>query len=130
MKYRLILTIAACTIASCDSDFFGGVCTLIGCNSGVIVVLESPPATPYRIEVYSGSAAGPRYAHSCAGASACGEVFFPDFTPFRFFVEVITTDTVRYEVAPTYTESRPNGPRCDPLCRNARVRLPTDRLGP
>lgn len=107
------------------------VCTLIGCDSGIEMILEQPPAGSYRIEAYVNSQ-GPRYVYRCDRQVGCSErVFFTDFTPYRVFVEVVTdSGTQRYEVLPKYSESQPNGPDCPPLCRTAVVRLPSDRLGP
>jgi hypothetical protein len=74
----LIALLATGIFGGCDGlDGYGDACTLIGCTSGVSVVLENLPATPFRVEEYWGS---------------------------------------------------PNGPRCDPLCRQATIRLPSDAI--
>ena len=106
------------------------VCTLIGCDSGIEIVLEDPPEGPYRIEAFVYSE-GPRYVYECVSQSGCTDpVFFAEFTPYRVFIDVVTdAGTERFEVVPTYQESQPNGPDCPPLCRTAVVRLPSDRLG-
>ena len=124
-----ILSVLA-TLGGCDSDTVSQGCTLIGCASGIEVVLEQPPAVPYRVEAYVSSQM-PRYVYRCDSGSCLPRIFFEEFTPFRVFVEVISgTGTQVYEVIPRYSESRPNGPQCDPLCRNAVIRLPSDRLRP
>lgn len=106
------------------------VCTLIGCDSGIELVLENPPTGAYRIEAYVYSE-GPRYVYRCERQSGCNDrVFLAEFTPYRVFVEVISeSGAQRYEVVPTYQESQPNGPNCPPTCRKAVIRLPSDRLG-
>lgn len=125
-----ILSLTACSTPTDPDTGSDRICTMIGCDSGITIVLENPPAGPYRIEAYVYSQ-GPRYVHRCERQSGCAtRVFFPEFTPYRVFVEVISdVGTQRYEVVPKYQESQPNGPDCPPLCRTAVVRLPSDRLG-
>jgi hypothetical protein len=125
---RICTAVAALGLASCG-DFLGSdSCTLIGCTSGLNVVLEDVTSAPYRVEVYSGPSTT-RYVLECT-ANPCAQIFFPDFTPQRVFAEVIRPNqlTRRYEVIPSYSESRPNGGNCPPLCRNATIRLPSDAL--
>lgn len=114
----------------CDSvSTTGVVCTDIGCDSGLTVMLQSPPDAPYRIEVHvSGSSV--RYIQTCSSQTACGSTaFFSDFTPERVIVEVISAlGTERYEARPTYQRNQPNGPGCDPVCWTAAVRLPQDAI--
>lgn len=133
MRVAVLSPIMLLLLAGCSrSTAPGQVCTLIGCDSGIQVVLEKPPAGPYRIEAYVNSSQGPRYVYRCERQSGCPDrAFFPEFTPDRIFIEVITeSGTQRYEAAPKYQESQPNGPECPPLCRTAVIRLPSDRLGP
>ena len=122
------LILLTSVLGSCGS-ILGTDCTEVGCTSGVEIILEQPPAGPYRVEVVSGPGDA-RYVYECSEARCPDRVFFPDFTPHRVFVRVITEEgTQQYEVIPQYVESRPNGRRCPPLCRRAQVRLPSDRLG-
>lgn len=129
---RLLLGLALMLFAggssSCGSIIQA--CTLIGCDSGLEIILENEPAGPYRIEAFVYSD-GPRYVYECSSTTGCQDrVFLADFTPDRIFIEVIRAGgTERYEVLPEYRESRPNGPNCPPLCRTAIIRLPSDRLG-
>lgn len=127
----LVLPLLATVVGSCGAvPGITGACTEIGCESGIEVVLESPPAGAYRVEATVGGSAA-RYVYQCADEEGCaGRIFFPEFTPYRVFIEVTdATSTERYEVVPEYTEHRPNGPDCPPLCRNAVIRLPEDQLG-
>lgn len=123
----LILTLFACGKSTDPVQ----VCTQIGCDSGIEIVLENRPAGAHRIEAYVYSQ-GPRYVYRCEQQRGCSDrVFFTEFTPDRVFVEVVSdAGSQRYEVVPRYRESRPNGSECPPLCRTAVVRLPADRLGP
>lgn len=131
MKPLILSFVVALVLTAC-SPFTrtARVCTEIGCDSGIEVVLESPPAGSYRVEAYV-DPQGPRYVFRCERQSGCTDrIFLDEFTPHRLFVEVISdSGTQRYEAAPNYQESRPNGPDCPPLCRTGVVRLPSDRLG-
>ena len=95
-------------------------CTLIGCQSGLTVALTSQPAVPYRVEAYT-IGDGPRFVRECPGTAAC-PIFFQDFTPGHVFLDVVVgSATATHERNVTYTVSRPNGPGCDPECRQATV---------
>lgn len=124
----LTLSLFAGGSTSCGSIL--PACTLIGCDSGIEVVLENEPDGAYRIEAFADSD-GPRHVYECSSATGCQDrVFFTDFTPVRIFIDVTSANgTERYEVLPKYREHRPNGPNCPPRCRTATIRLPSDRLG-
>lgn len=122
LDVRLAIAALAITLSSCDTPERYEVCTLIGCESALRVVLTAPPASPYRVEAYPpGSAV--RQVRECTTGGTC-EIKFVGFTPAQVTVEIITTaDTVRRDATPTYQVSRPNGPMCDPECRTATVTL-------
>lgn len=120
------LALLAMILAACGTNNDPGlICTEIGCNSGIAVVLETPPSLPYRVEVYAPGSSKTRYVHDCPTQSSCTPgIFFQDFTPDRVIVEVITASgTQRHEAMPIYSETQPNGPGCPPVCRNAMVRI-------
>ena len=119
---RAVIAALAVTLWSCDTAERFEACTLIGCQSALRVVLTAPPAAPYRVEAYlPGSAV--RQVRQCNTGGVC-DISFGDFTPAQVTIEIITAaDTVRRDAAPTYQVSRPNGPTCDPECRNATVTL-------
>ena len=95
------------------------VCTAIGCDDGLSVVVQNAPTSPFRIEVYVSNVA-PRYVKTCP-AVPC-DVFFPDFTPDMVHISVIAgTDTMTHDFYPAYAVTRPNGPHCSTECRQARV---------
>lgn len=115
---RILPACLVLLLSSCGSEY-GRVCTQIGCDSGLAVTLASPPATPFLVEafVFPG---GSRQAKTC-NATPCN-VFFQNFTPATVRIDVIAgTDTVTRDFTPAYALSRPNGPQCDPECRNATV---------
>lgn len=123
----IVASTLALTSASsgCSTD-----CTLIGCFSGLFVVLSAPPSTPYRIEVYAGGSPA-RYVWACPTGGDCGgRALFPDFRPESGIAEVITgTDTTRFVLAAPirYTENFPNGRDCGGACYSATVTLPPAR---
>lgn len=126
----LIFVFSVSALSSCERlGLEPHVCTLIGCSSGITVVLENKPTSPYRIEVYSGNSTGPRYVFQCDAQTNCADPFFFDYTPDHVFVDVVVgSNRTTYEVVPKYTESRPNGADCEPLCRQSTIRLPSDQL--
>jgi hypothetical protein len=96
------------------------ICTNIGCESGLTVSLTSQPAVPYRVEAYT-SGDGPRFVTACPGTGAC-QIFYRDFYPSHVFIDVVVgSGTATHERNVTFTASRPNGPGCDPECRQATV---------
>ena len=112
--------------AGCDVLGIGSThCTLIGCTDGITVRLTALPTGPYRVEILVGSGpGGPSYAYDCAGGSAClQDIFFPELVLNSIIVRVTTPLGTRdTEIAnPVYETSRPNGPDCPPLCRQASV---------
>ena len=74
----------------------GDSCTLIGCNSGLTVHLNAKPTGAYKVEVVS--------------------------HPFVRITTSTGTKTVEITTV-NYVTSRPNGPDCDPECRQATVNV-------
>ena len=97
-------------------------CELVGCVNGLLVVLTPQPTSAYRVEVRPGGSQSMNVI-DCPDPSACGgQAFFLDFFPADALVSVTTArGTVTQNVRPSYTTSRPNGGRCDPVCRHGRV---------
>ena len=99
-------------------------CTLIGCSSGLSIMLKTAPTAAYRIEARSGFGSG-AYVYECADPKACGGAFFSDYQPASVIIKVITaTGTTTTTVNPTYEKSQPNGKRCGPTCMIAKVEVP------
>lgn len=115
-------------VLACEDEPVSFNCTDAGCESGIEVQLEEEPAVPYRVEAdpVGGTA---RFVYTCDPAESCPPIVFSEFIPgWVFFDVIVGPDTTRYEVVPTYTEVHPNGPRCEPTCYNAVVRLPSDAV--
>ncbi|HET9986072.1 MAG TPA: hypothetical protein VFQ38_20900 [Longimicrobiales bacterium] len=99
-------------------------CTLIGCESGLAVRLDAPPAGAYRVEATGPGAPSPR-VQECDAATRCGgHIYFRDFTPDVATIRIVAgADTVTRTVRPSYKTLQPNGPDCPPTCRRAEVRI-------
>jgi hypothetical protein len=125
-KPRILPAALLAFAAGCDILGIGSThCTLIGCTDGITVHLTTLPTGPYRVEILVGNGPGGlSYAYDCAGGSAClKDIFFPELVLARIIVRVTTPLGTRdTEIAnPVYTTSRPNGPDCSPICRQASV---------
>ena len=96
------------------------VCTLIGCESGLTVVVEPAPSGDYAVRAETADSAR---TVQCTALQRCAEgAFFADFTPQRATVHVIAGgDTTVQSVTPSYETLQPNGPTCPPTCRRATV---------
>lgn len=113
------------TLSSCSAVLGTRDCTLIGCESGVTVHLELRPTLAFRVEVFARSPdQQPAYVFECPNAGQCGQdIFFPGLIADRLFIRVTTAAGSRLTeiVQVQYQSSRPNGPDCDPDCRQATV---------
>ncbi len=98
-------------------------CTKIGCESGLSVVVEGTPPAPYRVEARA-AGESPR-VRECPSPQECGQIFFADFLPAEVTVEVIAgAERSSRTVRPQVETVQPNGPDCPPTCRQARVTVP------
>jgi hypothetical protein len=96
-------------------------CTMIGCENGVTVQLASVPAVPFSVELTP--TGGAPTIKECTAATACGsELFFAGVSADSVTVKVTSPagESVTRAKA-EYAVTRPNGPQCDPECRQARV---------
>jgi hypothetical protein len=120
---RLILALPVFAFGAPACDSVTGVCTLIGCDSGLTVRLDALPTGAFTVDVYANSPnESPSYRYECTpGEFSCPQdVFFTDFLAEDPYIRVTTTDgSVLTQVfGLTYTSSRPNGRNCPPICRN------------
>jgi hypothetical protein len=115
---------AACVALLAGCSGISDLCTLVGCDSVLVVRLAQTPTGPYRIEVFSRDDA-PHYVFDCANPATCGEARFLDYTPDRVTIRVTTAaGTGEQTVRPAYDVDRPNGPNCEPTCKGAIVTMP------
>jgi hypothetical protein len=114
----LVMALPA-ALASCCS--FNDVCTLIGCNDGLQVVLEG--TLPADVTVEAIAAGGERRTEQCADVDPCS-VLFEGFHPEDVTVRVAWNGNTEVVAARLeYTEYRPNGRCCPPTCRTATVSI-------
>lgn len=123
-------------LAGCGDGLFGGSCTAIGCLDGLSLTLDhsagtAPADGDYTLTATDTSnsdvktcgvtiAAGAVTSASggCLQLGVAGGVTFEGFVPKGVTLTLsdangtIATETL----AVTYTESRPNGPDCEPTC--------------
>jgi hypothetical protein len=123
MASRPLLSFLALTLTGC-SDHLQLVCTLIGCDSGLEIQVNPVPTTPFRVEA-SALGYSAVYTQECPDPADCTRIFLPEFTPAVVRIRLIVgADTTFIEATnPEYTEVRPNGPDCPPLCRIGHVTI-------
>ena len=103
-------------------------CTLMGCTSGVVVHLATMPKTTFRVELIpAGGRYGTTYVFDCTESGHCPQdLLFPAIVTESARVRVTTPTGSRETGIPSlvYESFTPNGPRCGPECRQARVTVP------
>lgn len=121
MRLRTFLFSAtAAGLAGCTPF---GACTLIGCEDGLSVEFQRPPAGAFRIEA-SVPGDPTQYAIDCASAATCFPMF-PGLVAQRVTIRLVTQEGTRtQEFQPRYEDFYPNGRRCGPACRQATVTFP------
>ena len=112
----LALMAAACTSATQEQA-----CTLIGCSDGLVVRVEGAPDGMTTIELKRPFRSP--VVLTCTGPDHCaGGIQFEDLTPAHAIITVTSGDKVKsVETDLEYTKHRPNGPGCEPECRQATV---------
>src|SRR5207253_11463021 len=86
-----LITILSCTPSSQEPKI-PVACTLIGCSSGVVVHLATPPTTTFRVQLTPrGGTYGTTYAFDCPRAGECPQdIMFPDIITESARVTVTT----------------------------------------
>ena len=124
------LLVAASFAVSCSS-YGGPTCTDIGCGPSLAIDLVPTPTGSYRVEaVVPGS--DTRKVFECPDATRCiPGAAFGDFWPEEVVVRVTTgAGTSEQTLRPSYQEFRPNGRRCEPTCRQARIQFSLASMSP
>jgi hypothetical protein len=119
---RVVLAIAVVLVAAFGSgcNLVAPSCTLIGCTGLVVEVTGAPALTPVTMVVTASD--GSTRSSTCTGATGNCLVSFPDFTPPSITIRLSTgTQTTEVTREPLYELTRPNGAKCPPECRSARV---------
>ncbi len=120
----LSTTVAVCLVATACS-ILDPACTLVGCAPSLTVELTGTPTGSFRVEALA-VGSDDRRVFDCPDARNCvGAAWFQDFTPEEVLIRVTTeAGTVEQTFRPLYRTFRPNGPGCEPACRQALVRVP------
>jgi hypothetical protein len=126
LSLRLLAPYAAVVVGCSLVEGPETICTLIGCESGLHVRLETLPAGAVKIEVFGRSSDGmPAYTYDCTASSCDQTVFFPGLILEQGSVRVTSSAGSRTTaIRPFYVSHRPNGPDCPPDCRQATVTVP------
>jgi len=131
-----VLIVAACALGQTPPG--GRVCTLIACGPSLEIALVGD-YVPTRFELNLTSSEGDTVHVLCTDGNAAfdppdaarwsptcpaGGVTLQDFTPQQVSVTARWSGgEVTQDFQPTYVESQPNGPACEPTCQTARVEL-------
>jgi hypothetical protein len=117
---RTALLTLALVGPSCD--VLAPSCSLIPCLGLVVEVSNAPSLTPITIVLTATDGSTRSGTATCAG-NTCS-LSFPDFTPPTVTIQVTAgTESSEVTTQPAYQTTRPNGPRCPPECRTARVEV-------
>ena len=122
MSTRLLLlaTLAPLGLA-CSAFTSEGPCTLIGCSDGLVVRVDGAADGTTTIELRM--PLRPPKVLTCGGPAQCASgVLFEHETPEH--ATIVVTSGGREQVMdaePAYVTGRPNGPDCEPECRQATV---------
>jgi hypothetical protein len=118
MRVFAILGIAV-TLACAGNTEPQRVCTLIGCNDGLNVVVNSALQQDYTVTVTSGGQT--LHSFTCRPGQPC-QAFVENRTPATVTVALATAmGPISKDFTPEYKISKPNGPDCPPDCKQATV---------
>jgi hypothetical protein len=96
-------------------------CTMIGCSSGVRVLIEG--SAPERYTVHVNASGRTLRTMECTAGNAC-DIFIENETPTEVVVRIVWGDRDReWTVNPTYRDVQPNGPACPPTCRQGTIAI-------
>lgn len=94
-------------------------CQLVGCMTGVRVVVTNAPAGGYTAFARSGSGNTLREVRvTCPGGQGCGDWLFLegiDGAPVDLTIST-ATDTRYFRLNPKFSKQQPNGASCGPTC--------------
>lgn len=136
---RTLAAAGALLVAAGCSGSSGSSCTLLGCTDQLTVKLGPPVVVPYGIHVTLDNVESvllcdAHGAHAQSGSAVIVECDATRFSiqgaPVKAEIHVLTsaadgghTDDINATFTPTYLTSQPNGPACQPTCRQATVTL-------
>lgn len=118
-RFATVFALALATSSCSSRSEEQVVCTLIACSDGITVEVQGNVPATYTVTARAGTETR---SHQCSSTQPCQPIMFENFTPENVIIEVTSAaGTVRREVKPEYRQVRPNGPKCPPECRQARI---------
>jgi hypothetical protein len=125
-----IILMGLCGLFACNSNntSTGQSCTLIGCSSGLNLNLTGKVPNTFELELIP-SIGEKRLVQCPAGGSGTiclGEkaILIQNFTPEEVAITVsYDGKKVTQNFVPSYSDSRPNGPNCEPACKQAQLTI-------
>jgi hypothetical protein len=98
-------------------------CTLIGCDSGLQVLLTGN--FPVGARITAAAPGEPLRTVDCPATGPCARAFFPNFTSNRVSITIASSSGVTSrDFTLTYKVFQPNGRDCGPTCSIAEVTFP------
>lgn len=121
---RWVLVLIAGVAASCaNTSEPQRVCTLIGCENGLTVEVNQSLQQSFTVNVRAGTQT--IHTFRCDPGQPC-RAFISNQTPDEVTVSIDAgggQQPVSRTYRPEYRLNRPNGPDCDPECKQATVTL-------
>jgi hypothetical protein len=120
MRAALALLFVALPLAGC-SLIDDRACTSIGCEDGLSVQIEAPPAEAFTLQALVGGAVTATF--ECPGGG-CAFAFLREVGAEEVTLRLTWAGGAREAtVRPEYVAFQPNGPDCPPVCRQAVVQF-------
>lgn len=131
LMIKVLVVAMGLVLSACQDLPQPKACSLIGCESGLTLTFEA--AAPERFRFSLSASDGETRQGECPAINAqdavClgDRVLIPRFTPTQLDLSLsVGEQTSTQSFEPEYKNSRPNGPDCEPECKQAtlRVKLP------
>jgi hypothetical protein len=120
--FALLSAVPLLALSTSSSSCGGLACTLIGCESGLIVRFTGN--VPAALTVTASPETGPSQTRDCSTVQACSAVFFVDLITDDVSITVESAaGSTTQSFTPTYRRFQPNGEDCDPICRIAEIEM-------
>jgi hypothetical protein len=133
---RAFISVGFLALGACSQSLpEGKYCTLIGCQSGLFVSFKADAPATFKLKLTAKD--GKVVEGSCPsnGSTAfqCfpNSVSTPEFTPEQLSLELTVGEQMLVKsFTPAYKNNQPNGPDCEPTCKQATIELDLTELKP
>ncbi|MGV3523422.1 MAG: hypothetical protein ACO1RX_04320 [Candidatus Sericytochromatia bacterium] len=126
MPYRILL-LSACLLLGCQQSPEGQSCTLIGCQDGLSVRVDSAVGTAFTLELKTPDGATRSLICPAGGEGAIclnETVLISDYLPEQLSVTLTAGErSVSRDFTPVYIQNEPNGAGCGPSCKQGSVEI-------